>query len=152
MASRRGSKAGISGGQKAAEFFSKAGRQAVTDAERALVMGGLRVERDAKILAPVDTGRLRASITHRLEHDANGQPVVFVGTNVKYAPFIEFGTGSRGSTSSALLGIQLPSGYEYGDRLGMPAQPFLYPAFRQNKAKITEMIKKEVFRGLRGLT
>lgn len=36
----------------------------------------------------VDTGRLRGSITHVTTDDA-----VYIGTNVEYAPYVEFGTG-----------------------------------------------------------
>ena len=39
-------------------------------------------------LGAVDTGRLRASITH--EHD--NESAAYVGTNVEYAPYVELGT------------------------------------------------------------
>ena len=39
----------------------------------------------------VDTGHLRASYTHRLGEDAQG-PYVEIGTNVKTAPWLEYGT------------------------------------------------------------
>lgn len=57
----------------------------------------LKVEGAAKRHAPVDTGRLRASITHRLEVDALGLMAV-VGTNVAYAIYQEFGTRSQHGT------------------------------------------------------
>ncbi|HEY1119887.1 MAG TPA: HK97-gp10 family putative phage morphogenesis protein [Acidimicrobiales bacterium] len=50
------------------------------------------VERRAKRLCPVDTGRLRASITNALEKDPEGVSAV-IGTNVEYAVYVEFGTG-----------------------------------------------------------
>lgn len=72
-----------------------------------------RVERRAKQLAPVDTGRLRASITSGLAdtglsfglggHSAESV-VALVGTDVDYAPHVEYGT------------------------YRMAAQPFLRPA------------------------
>lgn len=49
---------------------------------------GLRAERYAKLLCPVDTGRLRNSITHALDDKTNS---VLIGTNVEYGPKIEFG-------------------------------------------------------------
>jgi HK97 gp10 family phage protein len=70
---------------------------------RELAKRALKAERAAKRLAPVDTGRLRASITWRFEHDAEGL-FVAIGTNVGYALPQEFGTGR------------------------MPAHPFLRPA------------------------
>ena len=50
----------------------------------------LLVEREAKIRAPVDTGRLRASITPSVtQNPLQG----VVGSNVFYAPYQELGTG-----------------------------------------------------------
>ena len=54
----------------------------------------LIVENDAKSKVPYDTGNLRNSITHEVIGNEG-----FVGTNVEYAPYVEFGTGlfsSRG--------------------------------------------------------
>lgn len=51
----------------------------------------LAVERAAKRLCPVDTGRLRSSITHEIQKDGRGL-VGVVGTNVSYAAYVEFGT------------------------------------------------------------
>lgn len=56
-----------------------------------LLRDTIRIEADAKRRTPVDTGRLRASITRAIEHDAQGL-VGIVGTNVEYAPYVELGT------------------------------------------------------------
>lgn len=48
---------------------------------------GLVAEGYAKRLCPVDTGRLRNSITHTTEENT-----AYVGTNVEYAPYVEMGT------------------------------------------------------------
>lgn len=53
---------------------------------------GLAAERFAKAACPVDTGRLRNSITHAIDA---GREEVFVGTNVEYAPYVELGTHGR---------------------------------------------------------
>ena len=58
---------------------------------KALAKLGVRVTTRAKQLAPVDTGRLRSSIAMEIGTD-NGDVVVRVGTNVHYAPYLEFGT------------------------------------------------------------
>lgn len=52
---------------------------------------GLKVQNEARKLAPVDTGRLRSSIMMTPGEDAKG-PFVDIGTNVVYAPMVEFGT------------------------------------------------------------
>jgi len=69
-----------------------------------------RVEATAKKLAPVDTGTLRASIASVVRDLAGTAAVAgVVGADVKYSVFQEFGTSVMG------------------------AQPFLRPAFRQNR-------------------
>jgi hypothetical protein len=50
-----------------------------------------KVETAAKAHCPVDTGRLRSSITWRIEVDSGGV-VGFVGTNVEYAVYVHEGT------------------------------------------------------------
>lgn len=58
---------------------------------RDLQRRAIKVEGAAKRLCPVDTGRLRASITHALDRDGEGLLAV-VGTDVEYAAFVELGT------------------------------------------------------------
>lgn len=55
--------------------------------EVALEECGLVAEGYAKRLSPVDTGRLRNSITHTVNEDT-----AYIGTNVEYAPYVELGT------------------------------------------------------------
>lgn len=55
---------------------------------RALELIGGKAESYAKKLCPVDTGRLRNSITHQ-QYDEHTE---VVGTNVEYAPYVELGT------------------------------------------------------------
>lgn len=62
----------------------------------------LKIERTAKQLCPVDTGRLRASIRYVLDEAAKA---AVVGTDVTYAPYVELGT------------------------YRMAAQPHIFPAF-----------------------
>lgn len=56
---------------------------------KALTMIGQKAEGNAKAICPVDTGRLRNSITNAIDVEANA---VYVGTNVEYAPDVELGT------------------------------------------------------------
>ena len=50
---------------------------------------GDKAEYYAKELTPVDTGRLRNSITYDVKTD---EKAVYVGTNVEYAEYVELGT------------------------------------------------------------
>jgi len=75
---------------------------------------GLIVEGDAKLLSPVDTGRLAGSITTTEQKPG----VVYVGTNVEYAPYMEFGTSKT------------------------DAQPFLRPALLKAKGANLVILQK----------
>ena len=55
--------------------------------EQALIAIGLTAETYAKRECPVDTGRLRNSISHTYDDDS-----AYIGTNVEYAAFVELGT------------------------------------------------------------
>ena len=56
--------------------------------KKALEECGLTAERYAKENAPVDTGNLRNSLTYQ-----TGKRKVLIGSAVKYAPYVELGTG-----------------------------------------------------------
>lgn len=61
----------------------------------------LKIQSDAKKNAPVNLGTLRNSI--QLVSTLNNKRLTYtVGTNVPYAPYIEFGTGGK---------VSIPSGY-----------------------------------------
>ena len=73
-------------------IFNSNVRQALEDLkqkkETALEVIGGKAESYAKQLCPVDTGRLRNSITHaQLTEDTE-----VIGTNVSYSIFVELGT------------------------------------------------------------
>jgi phage gpG-like protein len=88
---------------------------------------GFVVEDKAKQLCPVDTGRLRASIQHKILPE---ELAVVIGTNVPYAPYVEY-----------MYPVNAPHpGRETGQ------MPFLRPALFQLKDKINRMIK-EAFGG-----
>jgi HK97 gp10 family phage protein len=61
------------------------------DVGKLLTKKAIMVDRAAKNLCPVDTGRLRSSINWRLGVDGRGLYAT-IGTNVEYAPYVEFGT------------------------------------------------------------
>lgn len=58
-----------------------------------------KVQKNAKYLAPTKTNQLRNSIKE--DGEINGDEInCKVYTNVKHAPYVEFGTGQRGSESN----------------------------------------------------
>ena len=56
------------------------------------IIGGM-AESYAKAACPVDTGRLRNSITHQ----QYSEDTEVIGTNVEYAPYVELGTSKMGA-------------------------------------------------------
>ena len=63
---------------------------------RALTEVGMEAQARVASLVPVDTGRLRNSITYQVEDAA-----VVVGTNVEYAQEVEFNEHARHTTGQA---------------------------------------------------
>lgn len=87
---------------------------------RALEEIGLAAEGYAKRLCPVDTGRLRNSITHVTRY---GAKAVYIGTNVEYAAYVELGT-----------------------RMQKP-QPYLRPAASEHQETYRSILKKNLENG-----
>jgi len=87
------------------------------------------VEADAKHACPVDTGRLKGSINTQF---SRGGLVAVVGSNVKHAPFVEYGTGQRGREGYKPIveGSEQPS---FGEGRGQKPQPYLRPALHRHE-------------------
>lgn len=110
--------------------------------KQALERGAKRIQKNAKLLAPVKTGHLRNSIKTKSEITEDGAEAQ-VYTNCEYGVYTEFGTGQRGAESN----IDRPDGVSYkADWKGMPAQPYMTPAFLH--AKNTGEVEKEVVKSI----
>lgn len=94
--------------------------------ERGVRRAGLKVEGDAKMVTPVDTGALRSSINTTSSSTANSATAT-VGSNLEYAAYVELGT----SKSSA--------------------QPFLQPSLQKNKKVATQIVMTEIRSAYKGL-
>ena len=104
----------------------------------------LYIEAEAKKRCPVDTGRLRASITPEVKSAIEGQ----VGTNTEYALDVEYGTKPhkiRPIKAKILAWKDRQTGkYIYAKEINHPgtkAQPFLEPAYLEGKEKAEENFK-----------
>lgn len=117
-------------------------REALQEAKlRALTAIGATAEGHAKRACPVDTGRLRASITYAVNDDT-----VYVGTNVDYAEYIEYGTGAA----------NYPGGTDkdkwvYCDALGhfhtahpQRPRPYIKPAIADHLSEYRDYIEREL--------
>lgn len=111
--------------------------------EKALEKIGLVAERYAKEKCVVDTGRLRNSISHQTDEDT-----VYIGTNVEYAPYVEFGTGvyAEGGGRATPWSYQDSSG-EWHTTSGMRPQPYLRPAIDNHLAEYKQIVQNELQNG-----
>lgn len=80
--------------------------------EKGLEACGIQAESYAKGLSPVDTGRLRNSISHTVDGDT-----AYIGSNVEYAPYQELGTSK------------------------MKAQPYLKPAVQNHLSEYQSILE-----------
>ena len=98
---------------------------------------------------PPITGGLRRSITHQ-ESVQNGVYVTEVGTAQEYAPYVEFGTGDRGSASGgyAYKGHMSDVSYTAGWK-GMKAEPYLRPALFDLEDMYVGMVKDTLGKAIR---
>lgn len=90
--------------RKFATDLTKAPSRAQAAARSAVAKTAADISRDAKILAPVDTGNLRNSIGYDLRHERDGSEAE-IGPTANYGIYLEYGTSV------------------------MAAQPYLGPAF-----------------------
>ncbi len=85
----------------------------------------VNIEATAKGRAPVDTGRLRNSLAHEIRRKAKAGSAdegasAAVGTNVSYAPYVEFGTRHQ------------------------RARPYLFPALEDERPKFIERLRRAI--------
>lgn len=107
--------------------------------ERSLEMIGLTAEEYAKKTVPTQHGRLKNSITHAVD----GKNVI-IGTNVEYAPYVEFGTGvyaEGGGGRSTPWVYKDETGFHWTQ--GMMAKPFLRPAATEHPNTYKQIVLDE---------
>jgi len=118
----------------------------------AMEKGVLVIEGEAKRRCPVDTGRLRASITTAASVEGE-QVVATVGTNVEYAAAVEYGTGvfSEDGKGRKTPWVWKGDGKKHGGwhtTSGYPATPFIRPAYESRKLEamrvIAEFLKEKL--------
>ena len=111
---------------------------------RALERCGSQAEGYAKDLAPVDTGRLRNSISHQVDDSENA---VYIGTNVSYAPYVELATGIYADGGRPDPWVYQDDNGNWHWTRGNPAQPFLKPAVADHKQTYQNIIEDELKNG-----
>lgn len=116
-------------------------RDKLPDALRdALTEAALICESAAKRKAPVDTGQLRGSISHKVAVDDNGG-YAEIGSNLQYAAYVELGTGIYNSSGRKGGWVYKDAKGEWHRTNGMKPHPYLKPAISENKKRIINCFK-----------
>jgi len=111
----------IEGDKEIQEKIKLLGKKSSDGLKKAIIESVIYVEGVAKHTTAWKnvTGRLRSSITHEVK-TADDKHQGRVGTNVHYAPHLEFGTSK------------------------MPAHPWLIPAFKQSRDMILKFLTNAI--------
>lgn len=119
------------------------------DLPEAMSKAALLVERDAKKNCPVNDGVLRNSIFSEVEEE-NTSYIGIVGSNLQYAPYVEYGTGlfaAKGNGRTNVPWIYKDAKGEWHSTSGQKPQPFLIPALDENREQILELIRGGIQNG-----
>ena len=111
---------------------------------RALERCGMEAEGYAKDLAPVDTGNLRNSISHKVDEE---EPAVYIGSNTSYAPYVELATGIYAEGGRPTPWVYQDANGNWHWTRGNPAQPFLAPAVKDHAKTYQNIIEDELKNG-----
>lgn len=79
-----------------------------------------KAHKDGTVRPNVITGRLRNSISHTLGSNVGSNIKVYIGSNVSYAPYVEFGTRKA------------------------PAYPYLKPAATEHTSEYRDILKSSL--------
>ena len=91
---------------------------------------------------PVDTGRLRMGNMFDVSKKLDKQ----LFNDIEYAPYVEFGTGGLVSVPPGLEEIAIQFKGAGIRKVNLPAQPFFFRAFFENKDKMIQNIKNAVLK------
>lgn len=128
------------------------------------------VQADAKLRAPVNEGELRNGIKAR-KLNVSGNPKSEVASTSAHGGFVELGTGPEGAQNHSGISPEVSVSYrstpwyvhesdidvgpykfqkmgEFYKIYGQAAQPYLYPALKDNRQKVKKHISNYVRRKL----
>ena len=129
------------------------------------------VQAEAKLRAPANEGELRNSIKVRVKMEGD-RAIGEVFTNSDHGAYVELGTGPKGQASHSGISPDVNVSYrsspwyvhedqinvghyhfqkmgEFYKMYGQPAQPYLYPALKDNQERVSNNISKYVSRKIK---
>ena len=111
---------------------------------RALERCGEQAEGYAKDLAPVDTGRVRYSISHQVD---DGENAVYIVSYTSYAAYEELGTGPYAEGGRPTPWVYQDAQGNWHWTRGNRAHPFLKPAVADHPQTYRNIIEAELKNG-----
>lgn len=150
-----------------------ASKQVGDDIVRRAVLNACKnvVQAEAKLRAPANEGELRNSIKVRVKMEGD-RAIGEVFTNSDHGAYVELGTGPKGQASHSGISPDVSVSYrsspwyvhedqidvgpyhfqkmgEFYKMYGQPAQPYLYPALKDNLERVSNNISNYVNRKLK---
>jgi HK97 gp10 family phage protein len=119
----------------------KYGVEASKDIEAVTEQVARNIEKNAKLNAPADLGKLGQSIIS-VKADPTNWIVNAGGILAPYAPYIEFGTGGLVQVPNELKEIAIKYKGKGIKQVNLPARPFLYPALLVGRVEYLDKLKK----------
>jgi phage gpG-like protein len=132
----------LDGFQEVLTKLAKEGGKIAQEIDDEIAAGVRNMEKSAKRLAPVDTGRLRGSITTSRNAFLNWELVA----HTNYAPYIEFGTGGLVDVPKGLEQYAIQFKGKGIRQVNLPARPFFFPSVFAYQVEIVKNIREIIRR------
>lgn len=127
----------VKGLDKLLTKLSKMSKEIVKDVDDIMEATSQEIEADAKVLAPVDLGKLRQGIKAYKKKDLN----YVIEAREKYSAYMEFGTGGLVNVPKEMEDIAIQFKGKGVKQVNLQPQPFLYPAFIKNREILIKDLK-----------
>lgn len=119
----------------------KFGVEASKDIEAVTEQVARNIEKNAKINAPANFGKLGQSI-QAVKVDKDNWKIEAGGVLAPYAPFVEFGTGGLVEVPNELKEMAIKFKGKGIRKVNLRARPYLYPALLQGRNEYLDKLKK----------
>lgn len=133
----------VEGQKEIARLLTEFAKTSKKEAIKIVGNSGEKIKGDAREVTPVVEGRLRSSLTRYKE---DGGLTSVVGTNVTYAPFVEYGTRAMIAAHGEHDPENPVTDWAALRKRGGSRQqmPFLTPAFLKEQSKFKDEIIKAI--------
>ncbi|MFM2204476.1 MAG: Cellulophaga phage phi10:1 [Bacteroidota bacterium] len=117
------------------------GAEATKDIEGVTEQVARNIEKNAKVNAPANFGKLGQSI-QAVKIDNDTWKIEAGGVIAPYAPFVEFGTGGLVEVPTELKEMAIKFKGKGIRKVNLRARPYLYPALLQGRVEYLDKLKK----------